>query len=122
MMFKEEELNSRFTKLAVVIEDDIANTRAVYPVQVYQLVGAEVALRGFRPTYYRAQFRDLDLIARSPIELAAILKEHFSDSPLRWGLRIEKDAKAELAHAARTREIAKAALSAGAARRSARAR
>ena len=111
---EDEPSGSRFVRAWVRVEDRVQNAKVTYPVRSVTLVAEGNRTHRFAATYHHIKIDDTDFVAHSLRELTAILREHFSDSPLHWELCIERDQKAEAARQARIDQLARALARAGA--------
>jgi hypothetical protein len=114
MNTEEEPPDVRFVRAWIQIEDGVQKSKVTYPVRSVMLVAEGGRIRRFAATYHHVRIDDADFVARSLAELAAILREHFSDSPLHWEMRLEHDRKAEAARQAKIDQLARAFALAGA--------
>lgn len=111
---EEEPCGSRFVRAWVQVEDGVKQSKVTYPVKSVTLVAEGGRIRRFAATYHHVKIDDADFVARSLTELTAILREHFSDSPLHWEMCFERNQKAQAARQARIDQLARAVARAGA--------
>jgi hypothetical protein len=119
---EDEPSGARFTRAWVLVESDGEQSKITYPVASVSLVAEGGRVRRFAATYHRVTIGNTDFVARSLGELTAILREHLSDSPLHWEMRVEDDQKARAAREAKIEQLARAPVRAGVAKHLRRAR